>query len=70
MFSLTEDEAASIRTAYERGGGPEAADELRRLFPEFAARADAQAFAVGLAGWRPSAEQASEPIRDMCRRSG
>jgi hypothetical protein len=33
MFSVTEAEAAAIRTAFEQGGEFAAAVELRRLFP-------------------------------------
>ena len=33
MFTVTEAEAAAIRTAFERGGEFAAAVELRRLFP-------------------------------------
>jgi hypothetical protein len=54
MFTLTEAEVAAIQAAYHAGAERAAADELRRLFPVFADRADAQSFAVAIAGWQPA----------------
>jgi hypothetical protein len=56
MLALTEAEVAAIQAAFNEGGDEAAAaEELCRLFPAFADRADAQAFAVGIAGWTPIA---------------
>jgi hypothetical protein len=49
MFTFTEAEVASIQAAYHAGGEQTAADEMPRLFPAFADRADATSFAVGIA---------------------
>jgi hypothetical protein len=53
MFTVTEAEAAAIRTAFERGGEFAAAIELRRLFPGVADDAEARECARTIAAWRP-----------------
>ena len=52
MFSVTEAEAAAIRTVYEQDGELSAAVELRRLFPGVGAEA-ARRCARIIAGWSP-----------------
>ena len=43
MFTVTEAEAAAIRTAFDRGGELSAAVELCRLFPGVTDNAEARA---------------------------
>jgi len=51
MFIVTEEEAAAIRTAYERDGELSAAIELRRWFPGITDNARARECARSIAGW-------------------
>ena len=53
MFTVSEDEAAAIRTAYEQRGELAAAVELRRLFPGVGNVDQARKCASIIAGWRP-----------------
>jgi hypothetical protein len=53
MFSVTEDQAALIRAAFERGGEMAAAAELRRLFPGIRDMTTAADFARRIAAWLP-----------------
>lgn len=53
MFTVTEDQTAVIRAAFEAGCEVAATIEFRRLFPVFANRADARTFALQIAGWSP-----------------
>ena len=53
MFTITEAEAAAIRTAFEQGGEFLAAVELRRLFPGVADNTVARECARIIAAWRP-----------------
>jgi hypothetical protein len=53
MFTVSEAEAAAIRTAFEQRGELSAAVELRRLFPGVTELADAKACARIIAGWKP-----------------
>ncbi len=53
MFTVTEEEAAAIRTIYERDGELSAAIELRRLFPGIIDNAKARECARAIAGWMP-----------------
>jgi len=58
MFTVTEVEAAAIRTAFERDGEFAAAVELRRLFPGVTDNAEARQCArtatmAAAAGWSP-----------------
>ena len=53
MFTVTEVEAAAIRTALEQRGEFAAAVELRRLFPGITDNAEARACARAIAAWRP-----------------
>jgi hypothetical protein len=53
MFTVTEAEAAAIRTAFEQRGQFAAAVELRRLFPGVGDTAAARKCAWIIAGWKP-----------------
>jgi hypothetical protein len=53
MFTVSEAEAAAIRTAYEQDGEMSAAIELRRLFPGITDNARARECARSIAGWHP-----------------
>ena len=53
MFTVSEAEAAAIRTAFERGGEFAAAVELRRLFPGVTDNAEARECARTIAAWKP-----------------
>lgn len=55
MFAVSEQDAAAIRAAFERGGEFAAAVELRRLFPGIPTNAQARAHARIIAGWKPLA---------------
>jgi len=61
MFSVTEAEAAAIRTVFERDGELSAVIELRRLFPGITDNAEARICARTIAGWRPL-PMASSPV--------
>jgi hypothetical protein len=52
MFTVTEAEAAAIRTAFEQHGEFAAAVELRRLFPGVTDLAEARECARAIAGWK------------------
>jgi hypothetical protein len=53
MFSVSEAEAAAIRTAFEQGGEFAAAVELRRLFPGVTDNDEARECARTIAAWKP-----------------
>ena len=53
MFSVSEDEAAAIRAAYEQRGELSAAVELRRRFPGIVDNVQAREAARIIAGWKP-----------------
>jgi len=53
MFTVTEAEAAAIRTAFDQGGEFAAAVELRRLFPGVTDNAEARECARTIAAWKP-----------------
>jgi hypothetical protein len=55
MFTVTEAEAAAIRTAFEQSGELSAAVELRRLFPLITDTMQARECARTIAGWKPLA---------------
>jgi hypothetical protein len=57
MFSVSEAEAAAIRTAYEQDGELSAGAELRRLFPGITDGAKARQLARVIAGWQPVSEK-------------
>ena len=64
MFTVTEAEAAAIRTAFEQGGELSAALELRRLFPGVTDNAEARECARTIATWKPLAVPATRlPLR-------
>ncbi len=52
MFTVSEIEAATIRTTWEQEGELSAAIELRRLFPGVGDMAKARQMARTIAGWR------------------
>jgi hypothetical protein len=53
MFVVSQEAAASIRTAYEQEGELSAAIEVRRLFPGITDNARALECARTIAGWKP-----------------
>ena len=53
MFSVTEADAAAIRTAMAEGGDLAAAVELRRCFPGIVDNEKARECARIIAGWSP-----------------
>jgi len=53
MFTVSEEEAAAIRAAFDRGGEFAAAVELRRRFPGITDNEQARQCARTIAGWRP-----------------
>jgi hypothetical protein len=53
MFTVTDDQAATIRAAFETGGEVPAAAALQRLFPGIANMTTAAEFARRIAGWMP-----------------
>jgi hypothetical protein len=53
MFTVTEAEAAAIRTAFEQQGELSAAIELRRLFPGVTDNVQARECARVIASWMP-----------------
>ena len=55
MFTVSDAEAATIRTAFEKGGELSAALELRRLFPGITDNVKARAYARTIAGRTPRA---------------
>jgi hypothetical protein len=55
MFTVSADEAAAIRDAFEQRGALSAAIELRRLFPGIQDNGKAQDMARVIAGWQPNA---------------
>ena len=66
MFSVSEAEAATIRTAFEREGELSAGIELRRLFPGITDGVRAREMARVIAGWEPVLE--TRPLRGRQRR--
>ena len=55
MFSVSEAEAAAIRSVYEQRGELSAAVELRRRIPGILNIAQARECARTIAGWKPLA---------------
>jgi hypothetical protein len=53
MFTISEEAAAAIRTAFEQQGELSAAIELRRLFPGVTDNVQARECARVIAGWMP-----------------
>ena len=51
MFSVTEAQAAAIKTAFEQEGELSAAIEVRRLFPGITTNQEARSCARTIAGW-------------------
>jgi hypothetical protein len=52
MFAVSEEEAAAIRAAFDRGGEFAAAVELRRRFPGISDNEQARRCARTIVGWR------------------
>jgi hypothetical protein len=52
MFTVSEEEAAAIRAAFDRGGEFAAAVELRRRFPGISDNEQARQCAKTIAGWK------------------
>ena len=53
MFSVSEEEVAAIRAAFDHGGEFAAAVELRRRFPGITDNGQARQCARAIAGWTP-----------------
>jgi hypothetical protein len=53
MFSVSEEQAAIIRTTFEQRGELSAAVELRRIFPGLGNIAWARQCVRAIAGWQP-----------------
>jgi hypothetical protein len=53
MFTVSDAEAAAIRTAFDQQGEMSAAIEVRRLFPGITDNLKARACARTIAGWAP-----------------
>jgi hypothetical protein len=68
MFTVSEADAAAIRTAYEQDGELSAAIELRRLFPGIADNDKARDCARSIAGWQPLPLQPPVKQRPASRR--
>ena len=62
MFTITDDEAAKVRAAFERSGALAAAAEMGRLFPGLSVD-DAQVAARMIVRWYPSAHDDEEAGR-------
>jgi hypothetical protein len=62
VFVLTEEQATTIRTAYEQRGEFSAAVELRQLFPGIADIARARECVRTIAAWKPLPKQL-RPVR-------
>ena len=69
MFCVSEDEAATIRTAFERDGEIPAGIELRRLFPGITDGARAREMARVIAGWKPALVRSPSAPRRRSRRT-
>ena len=70
MFTVTDDQAAAIRVAFERGGEFSAVVELRRIFPAITGNAEARDFARRTAGWAPLPPAAPRLVTRLRPRSG
>jgi hypothetical protein len=68
MFSVSEEEAAAIRAAFDHGGEFAAAVELRRRFPGITDNGQARQCARAIAGWTPL-RLPPRPIVDLRRLS-
>jgi len=63
MFVVSEEEAAEIRAAFDRGGEFAAAVELRRRFPGISDNEQARQCARTIAGWKPLKLPPRRPAR-------
>jgi hypothetical protein len=64
MFTISEADAAAIRTAFEEGGELSATVELRRLFPGVTDNAETRECARTIGTWKPLAMPATRlPLR-------
>jgi hypothetical protein len=59
MFTVTDDQAATTRAAFETVGEVPAAAALQRLFPGIANMTTAAEFARRIAGWMPRCSAAA-----------
>ena len=66
MFTVSEEELAAIRTAFDQGGEFAAAVELRRRFPGITDNGQARQCARAIAGW-PPLRLPPRPIVDLRR---
>jgi len=57
MFTVSEEDAAAIRAAFDQEGELSAAIELRRRFPGITDNAQARTCARSIAGWTPQPVQ-------------
>jgi hypothetical protein len=67
MFTVSEADAAAIRTAFEQGGELSAVVELRRLFPGLANNENARLCARSIAGWTPLSDVPARVTRRRAR---
>jgi len=63
MFTVSEEQAAAIRAAFDRGGELAAAVELRRHFPGISDNEQARQCARTIAGWKPLKLPSRPPTR-------
>jgi hypothetical protein len=74
MFSVSEAEAAAIRTVFEQEGELCAAIELRRVFPFITDNKKAQEFARIIVGWKPlptpTATRPAQPVPGVAESDG
>jgi hypothetical protein len=67
MFSVSESQAAMIRTAFEQHGELSAVVELRRLFPGVGNVAWARECVRTIAGWQPLRGRTNDVKNRMAR---
>jgi len=68
MFVVSEEEAAAIWAAFDRGGEFAATVELRRRFPGISDNEQARRCARTIAGWRPVKLPPRAPVQPRKRR--
>lgn len=56
MFTVSEDDAAAIRTVFKQEGELSAVIKLRRLFPGIVDNTEARRCARTIAGWAPTSD--------------
>jgi len=70
MFTVSEADAAAIRTVYEQDGELSAAIELRRRFPGITDNEKARLRARSIAGWTPLPDVPAKVPRRTRGRAG